>query len=217
MRTQTIFELVKDQFPNVQQLPVILTPINPANLPNPAPPAYRFFSPEGDSIVQIGPRMFAVNMLKWDRGYGYFQDCLVRATRAFAEAMGKPLIQRYSLGFYNRFPASSVEEVSELLKVSLPPGDLRFEQLVLQWLRETETGQLLSQISTMPPDERMAEQYVSLNNIFSTMLSPATPLDVEHWLAWIDRTHQIARDVFWEMLTPEAQNAWKESDVPTPA
>jgi hypothetical protein len=133
----------------------------------------------------------------------------------YGSVMPDAPVFRFMLAFYNRILAADLSEAQCLLRIPLPvSGNTEFRELAWQSALSTDVGSVLMQVAVASPDERTPEQYLAVNNIIRYELPAITPFKsiVGQWRAWFDHAHDVARQIFWDSLTPAAQESWRESD-----
>jgi uncharacterized protein (TIGR04255 family) len=213
-RARSFYEKIKDDYPRTQKLPVLL-------VGDPAPnlqyhlPAYRFFSGDAKSAVQPGPRMMSVNALSWDKKFEGYRAMAYSIVDKYAASMPDEPVMAFSIGFYNRIPVADIAEARSLFKLEVADDVTSFEELSYQSRRACDAGILLTQVATAPPDERVGENHLVVNNIVRRVLADSDQRTVEDivvdWQKWLVHAHSIAKDVFWNSLTPAAQKSWNET------
>jgi uncharacterized protein (TIGR04255 family) len=209
-RARSFYDTIKEEYPRTQRLPVILVG---EPLPNQAVhlPAYRFFSADGKCAVQLGPRMVSVNALSWDMGFEGYRKTAHSIVDRYARAMPDELVIGYTLGFYNRIPTADIEEARRYYDLDVVKDDILFDELSYQSLRNTRAGLIVTQVAAAQPDERMNEKHLIVNNIVRCNLGDdqhSVKDVVVHWREWLEVAHEVAKEVFWNSLTQEAQNLW---------
>jgi uncharacterized protein (TIGR04255 family) len=210
-RARTFYEPFRGELIQIQRFPLFLVPPEQLVLPT-YPPAYRFSNADGTQIVSLGPRMIAINKRGWSAGWPGFREFVERTVRRYLEIMENPLIEQFSLGFYNRVPVADIEELTEIFAIPLELregaslGEFFHQQAV-----ETGVGSVLSQMISMRPDDFSRETFIAANNIVRNKPIPPTTLDIDTFLRWTDDAHQIARDLIRRTLTVEANRSWDET------
>ncbi|MBC5829212.1 MAG: TIGR04255 family protein [Candidatus Eremiobacteraeota bacterium] len=207
-RARTFYAEIRSEFPQVESLPLFM--VAPQQGPNapPIPPtaAYRFFDSGRTRIVQIGPRLFGVNVLVWS-GYQAFRDLVTSTLQRFADMTLGAIVDQTSISFINRIIASSVEELRAILTIPIPTRTgMVFPEFVSQFSSNTSLGSVLTQVMTMSPDNRTPHPYFNLNNIFRRRVE--MPLHVPDIVLWMDAAHDSARRLMLESLTPQARESW---------
>lgn len=159
--------------------------------------------------------MISVNALSWDTKFEGYRIMAYSIIDKYASSMPDEPVMGYSIGFYNRIPAADIAEVQSFFKLELGDEKTSFEELSYQRRRVCEAGSLLIQVATAPPDERMSEKHLIVNNIVRRVFSEdekRTVKDIQsEWQEWLVKAHAVAKDVFWDSLTPAAQKSWKET------
>jgi uncharacterized protein (TIGR04255 family) len=212
-RARSFYAAIQAEYPQVQRLPVVLVG---DSVPNQQfhLPAYRFFTGDGKGAVQLGPRMMSVNALSWEDGFEGYRSTLHSIMDRYVAAMQNELVLGFSLGFYNRIPTQDIAEAREIYRLQLSDEDVLFRELSYQSVQMTRAGIVVTQVATAQPEERMPEHHLIVNNIVR-MTPPGEQRPVrdvvEEWRAWIEVAHDVAKEVFWNSLTPEAQTSWKET------
>jgi len=211
-RARSFYDVVKGEFPKVLRLPVVLV-ADPSQLQNLHVPAYRFYREDNTSVVQVGPRMMAVNALTWQDGFEGYRDTAFRIVEKFCEVNPEERVMGCTLGFYNRIPAADFAEAREILRIALnTDASTQFDELSYQSVRSIDGGTLLMQVVVAPPDDRMREKHLMVNNVVRRSFMPEMPtlaVIQEEWRSWFETAHEIAKDIFWNSLTDEAQASWK--------
>lgn len=208
-RARTFHGHISNEFPQFERLPLFLVPPENNPVPIPPSPAYRFQSNDGQRMVQLGPRILAVNMLRWE-GYPAYRALVEKVVGVFVDVTPDCKPDRVSVAFINRIPAQSIEEMRAILAAPLPerPG-ITFPEFVSQFACNNELGSILTQIATMPPDERTHSPYINLSHIFRRSVDETVRID--EMLNWLDAAHEQARELMLASLTPDARRSWDES------
>ena len=213
-RAQSFYEAVKSEYPKIQRLPMVLV-ADPSQLQNLHVAAYRFFTEDNKGVIQLGPRMITVNALTWAPGYEAYRDATFGIIEKFRAINPNELVTSYSIGFYNRIPAADLAEAQSILRLNLNIDEhTQFDELSYQSARSETIGSVLTQVAVAQPDERMREKHLMVNNIIrrSFMPNPRSVADMEQeWRVWFEQAHRLAKDIFWNALTPEAQASWKST------
>jgi len=211
-RARSFYNAVKDEYPKVQRLPMVLV-ADPSQLQNLHVAAYRFFREDNKGVIQVGPRMMTVNALTWEPGYEAYRDTAFGIMEKFRTVNPDELVMGCSIGFYNRIPAADLAEAQSILRMNFNTDEhTQFDELSYQSARSVDIGSVLMQVAVAQPDERMREKHLMVNNIIrrSFMPNPRSLTEIEHeWRAWFEQAHELAKDIFWNSLTPEAQASWK--------
>jgi uncharacterized protein (TIGR04255 family) len=211
-RARSFHETIKDEYPRVQRLPVFL-------VEDPVPgqqfhmPAYRFFNAEGTCAVQLGPRMMSVNALTWDKKWEGYRTTARSVVDRYVQAMPDEMVMGYSIGFYNRIRAADMEEALSIYRLEATTKDTLFDELSYQTLRQFDVGVVVTQVAVALPDERVSEKHLMVNNIVRRRIEKEQSVKdiVAEWRVWLEAAHEVAKELFWSSLTPEAQKSWKET------
>jgi uncharacterized protein (TIGR04255 family) len=159
--------------------------------------------------------MMTINALTWEFGYEAYRDEAFKIMDKFRETLPDESVIGYSLGFYNRIPAADLEEASAILRLRFQINDdTQFDELSYQSARHIKIGSVLMQVAVAQPDERVREKHLLVNNIVRRSLAgkPVAVKDIEgEWRAWFEQAHDVAKDIFWNSLTPAAQESWKST------
>jgi uncharacterized protein (TIGR04255 family) len=213
-RARSFYASIESRCPIVQQFPVFIVPpeqATPEQL-QATPPVYRFSS-DGDAYsVAIGPRMFAANVRRWP-GYGSYRDFVELVAARYLELSYEPTVQHHSVGFYNRIPVASIDELREVVDAPFDfRGDVTLYELFSQSAKKTEVGSLLTQMFVMAPGPGLNEPHLVINNIIRSSDASGQSKDPSRLLAWLDAAHEIAREALWGTLSEQARNSWKRAD-----
>lgn len=212
-RARSFYDAIKSGYPRTQRLPVFLVGEPVANQQYHIP-AYRFFSGDGRCAIQLGPRMMSVNALSWDGGFEAYRETAFSIMDRYAEVMPDEMVTAYSIGFYNRIAVADLEEARAVYRLQIGDNRTLFDQLSYQSLHSSDAGLVLTQVAAAQPDERMNEKHLMVNNLIRNTINdnPQTVKDIiPDWRAWFEKAHIVAKDVFWNSLTPEAQKSWQET------
>jgi uncharacterized protein (TIGR04255 family) len=203
-----------ERLPLVQQFPLLIVPAEQATPEQmrATPAIYRFSSATDKRSIFIGPRMVAANVRGWS-GYPEYREFVQEVVDVYFSIRRDATVERHSVGFYNRIPVTTVEEVREIMAVPLNIRDgASLLELVAQCARNTEMGSLLSQVFTSPPDGLSDGTFLSVNNIIRAIV-PKERSSLNDIIQWLDNSHQIARDEIWSMLSESAKEAWKATSA----
>jgi len=214
LRAQSLHDILGAEYPGVQRLPVVLV-ADIAAVQNAHAAAYRFYNADGRRIVQVGPRVVALNTLTWEPGYDDYRDAAYRVMEAYRSVAPRAPVYRYHLAFYNRVPVRDLDEAQALFRFPFAvTPDTAFRELAWQSALNTNVGSVLSTVAVALPDERTPEHFLSVTNIVRQELPTVTPFEemLDAWRAWFDEAHLKAREIFWNSLTAAAQASWRESD-----
>jgi uncharacterized protein (TIGR04255 family) len=212
---RSLFEALRDEYPIESRLPVVLIP-DAQQAVNLFAPAYRFYSPDLSFIVQIGPRMIAVNTVasrvKW-QGWGKFRDSSERVFRQYSDLNANARVIRLQLSFFNRIPASSLEEVRSFFNFALPgPSDTLPSDYSFQFTFPSRAGSVVRQFALMPPDATTPVPFLAVNTIIQRPVDgPVFRTALDDWRGWVEIAHETSKDTFYNSLSDEARKSWDES------
>jgi uncharacterized protein (TIGR04255 family) len=212
-RGRTFYSRIQSRFHQVNQFPMFLASPDQLNADalKVTRPLYRFSSPDSGQAVFLSHRMVAANQRGWN-GYENFRIFVSEMVSSFLELMTPVRVERQSLGFYNRVPISSLEELREVVKVPFDlRGDVSLYELMNQSARMTEWGSVLTQLFMMPPDEFTSEPFLAINNILRFVVPDSASVSAESFLNWMDAGHDFCRDLIWSTLSEAAQLSWKQT------
>ena len=214
-RANSFYERIKKRCPKHQQLPLIAIPpeqATPEQL-NMTPAVYRFFSEDEKWFVFMGPRIVAGNVRGWP-GYGEYRSFVADTFGSYLDLTLRPVVQRHSIGFYNRIPVSSVGELKEILSTPLDiHDDVTLQELLFQTARNTDVGSVLTQMFMMPGDAYTPEPYLAVNNIVRAVGVESANLDLPKILAWLDKAHDVGKDMIWTTLSEKARESWRAASA----
>jgi uncharacterized protein (TIGR04255 family) len=209
-RARSLYESLKGSCPIVQQFPVFFVPpdqLTPEQKQQ-TPAIYQFASQENERAVLVGPRVLTAAVREWT-GYPEYRRFVERVVNAHLPLLIDPIVERHSLGFYNRIPVSGLEELREILASSVPvESDASLFDLVLQSSRQTEIGSLLSQIIVARGDAETPEPFLAINNIFHSSLVTGGAFSIARFLEWLDAAHELGRNAIWGQLSESVKAAW---------
>lgn len=212
---RTFAQRIADRFLLAQQFPVVFLPseqMTPEQL-QATPPIYRFESFDSQKTIFIGPRIIAANTRRWN-GYPEYRSHVEESLTLFFDLFRPPPVYRHSLGFYNRIPVSSVDELREIIQTPLDlRGNVALAELVAQSARMTDVGSVLTQILMMKPDTHTVEPYLAVNNIIRSISLAGTQAEVAAFLGWLDRAHEIGREAIWDVLSEKAKESWRTTSA----
>ncbi len=211
-RAHSFYDAIKAELPAFQQYPLLLVdPRMQGPGINPTPAIYRFVGSEGNRFVSIGPRILAVNRLRWN-GYPEYRDFVARIAGLYLDFCTVSPVERFSIGFYNRVPVTDLAELREIIAnmPPFPPGML-IEAFTFQFTRHLDLGLVVTQLMMRPPDQFTPEPFLAINNIIRR--DNVTGFDLSNWLPWLDAAHEAAKRLLWETLTTEAQESWKAANA----
>jgi uncharacterized protein (TIGR04255 family) len=211
-RALSLYQALRDRFPHVQRVPMVLV-AEPSQAINPFAPAYRFYNDSQNLVVQTGPRLIAVNAVMakspWP-GWNAFNDAMQPAFDAYVALNGKSAVTRFSLSFYNRIAVSDIAEIQQVFGASVPaPHDALLSGFSYQYETDADIGVLARQYTVMPPDASAERAYLAVNTIARRDLDG---LSLEsaygEWPAWLDAAHAQCRALFYSSLSEPARSAW---------
>jgi uncharacterized protein (TIGR04255 family) len=213
-RGRSFYAGVAADFPQVHQFPLIFVPpesITPEQLAA-TPAIYRFSSADAQRSIFIGTRMVAANTTSWP-GYPAYKKFASDVVSRYTGLHAPCTVERHSIGFYNRIPVASIDELREVVDASFDlRGDVALFELVAQSARMTAAGSVLTQLFMQPPDAITTEPFLAINNIIrSNALAGA--FDMERWLTWLDLAHDEGRDAIWNILSAAAKESWSAANA----
>lgn len=210
----SLYTRIADVCPRVNQFPVLFVPpenMTPQQLQL-TPAVYRFSSADERKAAFLGPRMVAANIRGW-QGYGRYRSWVERVFGSFIEVSTEPILERHSVGFYNRVPVASIDELREILSIELDLAEgVELQEIVFQSARQTATGSLLTQLMMMPANAETPEPYLAITNIIRATVLAGPLREAGHVLSWLDEAHQDGRDAIWTILSERARESWKAND-----
>lgn len=212
MRAQSLRERLSPEFSKVVKIPTLLVSHDEQVSPTLFTPAYRFFTEDEQKLVQVGPRMVAYNVTRWE-GFDAFKAGARSVIEAFNAVMPAVNVFQFQLSFYNRIPAVDFSEMVERLTIGkMFPNDTLLTDFFCQSSRGIDAENvILTQIQGSFADARTPEPFVAVNNIIRRRKADF-PIAVDEFAEWLDAAHERARRNFWDVLTTEAQKSWEEND-----
>jgi uncharacterized protein (TIGR04255 family) len=214
-RAHTFHSRIRDRFPNVKQFPIVIIPPDEATSEQreATQPIYRFTSNDEKWSTFLGPRIIAANVRGAWPGYPEYRAFVSEVLGNYLELMTNSQVERYSLGFYNRIPVSTIAEVREILNVHLDiPDDTVFKEFIVQTSRTMEIGSVLTQILLVEA-EGPNEPYLAINNIIRATNTKGTETGLEQLMVWVDQAHEVGKEMIWNALSDTAKSAWKSENA----
>ena len=214
-RANTFYSKIEHRCPKHQQFPLILIPpeiATPEQL-HLTPAIYRFWSEDEKWSTFLGPRMAAANVRVWP-GYPEYRGFVLEVMENFLSLAIEPIVERFSIGFYNRIEIDSISELKETISIPLDIDETSsLQETLFQRARMTEVGSVLTQIIMMQGDAYTPKPYVSINNIIRGHNPTGHNLTTSDLLAWLDKSHDVGKEAIWTVLSQTVKDAWEKNDA----
>lgn len=213
---RSYYSSLDGKYPQVQRMPLVLVS-DPAHATNPFAPAYRFFNEDQTLIVQIGPRLIALNAvmakIPWP-GWAYFKDRFPEVFHPYVALNQDAPVLRFSLSFYNRIALDDLGELTEIFAMNEVPSPANALDLDYSYKFSTpsEVGTITRHYLIMPPDAAAPCPYLAVNTIARHELHSMRLEDAfKQWQDWVETAHRICKDTFYNSLSKRSRVSWDEN------
>lgn len=170
--------------------------------------------PDGSAMVQVGPKLLAINHLRPYPNWETFRGLILRVYQTYCDIAGSSALDRIGLRYINQIPIPSAgRKINEMLTIqpklsrSLDrPVTSFFQRYALE--HENPKGGLIHQTGLQIVD---GNPIVALDlDFFSKAVADIA--SVESMMDWLDQAHERVEEGFIDSLTPDFYERLKKGE-----